>query len=214
MPYRETVEIQTLELIKALQDKEYLKDFYLVGGTALALYLGHRKSLDIDLFASEAFDTAALLENIQQDFPYQLTFTANNTLKGSIDNIKVDLLSHRYPYIQKPATIGGIRMLSLPDIAAMKLNAVATSGQRSKDFIDIFYLSEQFDMEEMLTFYKTKYNQENDTFLLKSLIYFDEVDQSDWPMLVKNPALKWRTVQKQLTTLVFQYVKQKGFDPA
>jgi len=205
---REAVEIQTLELIKRLQGKEYMKGFCLVGGTALALYLGHRKSVDIDLFTNVSFDASLLLENIHQDFQYQLTFTAGNTLKGSIDNIEVDFLAHRYPYILNPVTLSGIIMLSMQDIAAMKFNAISTSGQRSKDFIDIYYLLEYFDLKTMLSFYRTKYNQENDTFILKSLIYFDEVDLSDWPVLVKKPNLKWNDVKRRLEKSVMQYIKK------
>lgn len=208
MPHREAVEIAILELIKSLQDKKYLKDFYLVGGTALALYLGHRRSIDIDLFSNASFDASGLLENIHQDFPYQLSFTANNTLKGNINNIKVDFLAHRYDYILEPSIITGIAMLSIQDITAMKLNAIATSGQRSKDFIDIYYLLEHFELEAMLTFFKTKYKQQNDTFILKSLIYFDEVDLTDWPVMIKNPNLKWTEVKKRLNTNVLQYIKK------
>ena len=210
MLHQETIEAPTLELLKSLQDKDYLNGFFLVGGTALALYLGHRKSVDIDLFTNVSFDASQLLENIHQDFPYQISYTAVNTLKGSINNVKVDMLAHRYRYIQEPNVIEGIKILSEPDIVAMKLNAIATSGQRSKDFIDIFYLLDNYDIGSMLSYYKTKYNQQNDTFLLKSLIYFDEVDLSDWPVLVKNPNLKWNAVKKRLETHVMQYIKDQS----
>jgi|WetSurMetagenome_2_1015567.scaffolds.fasta_scaffold59092_3 predicted nucleotidyltransferase component of viral defense system len=207
MPLHETVEASTLKLIRSLQEKQYLKGFYLVGGTALALYLGHRKSIDIDLFTNSSFDAAVLLENLHQDFPYQLSYTAANTLKGSIDNIKVDLIAHRYPYIHEPNLISGIHVLSMQDIVAMKLNAISTSGQRSKDFIDIYYLLEKIDIESMLLYYKTKYGQSNDTFILKSLIYYDEVDLSDWPVLLKDSALKWGNVKKLLTSRVLRFTK-------
>ena len=134
------VETTILKLIKSLQSKPYLKDFYLVGGTALALHLGHRKSVDIDLFANFSFDASELLENIHQDFPFQLFFTAPNTLKGAVANINVDILAHRYKYIAEPWENEEVRLLSTPDIIAMKLNAISTSSQRSKDFIDIYYL--------------------------------------------------------------------------
>lgn len=209
MLHQEIVDAATLELLKSLQAKEYLKGFYLVGGTALALYLGHRKSVDIDLFSNVSFDASGLLENLLQDYPYQLTLTANNTLKGSIKGIKVDFLAHRYSLLLEPVSFSGIEMLSMPDIAAMKLNAVSTSGQRSKDFIDVYYLLDHFDVADILTYYKTKYRQENDTFILKSLIYFEEVDLSDWPVLVKNPDLKWNEVKKRLSTRVMQYVKKQ-----
>ena len=209
MLHPETVDAATLELLKSLQTKEYLKGFYLVGGSALALHLGHRTSVDIDLFSNMSFDASGLLENLLQDYPYKLSLTASNTLKGSIGDIKVDFLAHRYSLIQEPVFFSGIEMLSMPDIAAMKLNAISTSGQRSKDFIDIYYLLDHVNIAEMLTYYKTKYLQDNDTFVLKSLIYFDDVDLSDWPVLVKDPDLKWNTVKKRLEKAVLDYVKKE-----
>jgi len=210
MLHAESVENSTLELIKFLQDKEYLKGFYLVGGTAIALFIGHRKSVDIDLFSNFSFDETTLLENIHQDFNYQLSFTASNTLKGSIKRVKVDFLAHRYPYLNPPVTLGGINMLSLEDLIAMKLNAISTSGQRSKDFIDIFYLLEQYDVGHMLSFYQKKYGQQNDTFILKSLIYFDDVDLSDWPVLISKPDLDWEDVKKSMEERVLEFARNNG----
>jgi len=178
-----------LDLIKNLQAKTYLQRFYLVGGTALAMHLGHRKSIDIDLFSNFGFDGSVLLEKIHQDFSYQLFYSAQNTLKGHIDNINVDILAHRYKLIAEPEMILGVKLASLPDIIAMKLNAISTSGQRSKDFIDIYYLLEKFNLSSMLEFYQEKYDQQNNAFVLKSLIYFDDVDHADWPVLIENPKL-------------------------
>ena len=96
MPSLKAVEAPTLELIKSLQNKPYLRGFYLVGGTALALHLGHRKSVDIDLFSNFDFNSGVILEQIQQDFSFRLYLSASNTLKGFIGEINVDLLAHRY----------------------------------------------------------------------------------------------------------------------
>ena len=85
MLHQETVDESTLELLIQLQNKDYLKGFYLAGGTALALSMGHRKSVDIDLFSDFKFDTAAILENLSADFAFQLFFSASNTIKGSIN---------------------------------------------------------------------------------------------------------------------------------
>ena len=192
------IEAPLLELIKFLQNKPYLKGFYLVGGTALALHMGHRKSIDIDLFSNFDFDASGLLEQIHQDFSYQLFYSASNTLKGCIGDINVDILAHRYKLIAEPEEVMGIRILSLPDIIAMKLNAIATSGQRSKDFIDIYYLLTKYNLGRMLEFYQEKYNQKNVAFVLKSLIYFDDVDLAGWPVLIENPALKWVNVKQRI----------------
>ena len=90
----------------------------------------------------------------------------------------------------------------------MKLNAISTSGQRSKDFIDIYYLLTIYRLEKMLGFYKEKYNQENTSFILKSLIYFEDVDLADWPVLIENPSLKWADVQKRIEKEVLDYARR------
>ncbi|MCK9400284.1 MAG: nucleotidyl transferase AbiEii/AbiGii toxin family protein [Bacteroidales bacterium] len=208
MLHTEAVDASILELLKLLQSKEYLKGFYLAGGTALALYFGHRNSVDIDLFSNFNFDSAGILENINQDFQFQLFNSAPNTLTGSIGKIKVDIIAHRYPYIKDPNIHNDISILAEQDIVAMKLNAISTSGQRVKDFIDIYYLLDKFDLAEMLSYYKAKYNQQNETHVLKSLIYFDDVDRSDWPILIKDPQLKWSEIRKRIEKVVMLYTKK------
>jgi hypothetical protein len=210
MLYPQTVESATLELIKSLQHKDYLQGFNLVGGTALALYMGHRTSIDIDLFSNFNFDTAQIIELIQQDYPLQLHFTAKNAIKGSIKNINVDILAHRYPYLNEPSEIDGIRLLSEPDLIAMKLNAITTSGQRSKDFIDIYFVLDllQYTIADMLKFYQMKYSQPGEMHVLKSLMYFDDVDLSDWPVLMRNPHLKWTDVSNRIEKEVLLFLKE------
>jgi len=210
MLHTKTVEPSTLGLLKSLQNREYLKGFNLVGGTALSLYLGHRKSIDIDLFSNFSFDSGQLIELIQQDYPLQLYFTSPNTIKGSIDKVNIDILAHRYTYLNEPSFINGIRLLSEPDIIAMKLNAISVSGQRSKDFIDIYFILEEhkYSMADLIRFYQMKYGQDGDMHVLKSLVYFDEVDLSDWPVLMRKTHLKWDDVCKKIEKEVLQYLKE------
>ncbi len=206
MLYKGSVEPAVLELLISLQEKPYLDGFHLVGGTALSLWLGHRKSIDIDLFSNVGFDASELLENIQQDFDLQLFSTAINTIRGSIRQVKVDFVAHRYPYINDPIKVENISLLSVPDILAMKLNAIAMSGQRSKDFIDVFFALNEFDLDQMLDFYKHKYNQANVAHIIKSLIYFDEVDLSDWPVLLQQTDLEWKDVTNRLEKVVLDKI--------
>lgn len=210
MLHTETIHPATLELLKSLQQKEYLQDFYLVVGTALALYYGHRRSEDIDLFSKEKFNAERLLEQIHQDFSYQLAYTAKNTLKGTITNLKVDIIAHRYPFLQSPHNINGISLLSEQDIIAMKLNAISVNGQRSKDFIDIYYGLKNYTVSDMISFYKAKYNQKNPAHVLKSLIYFNEVDFADWPVMIESPKLKWETIKDKIETEVMRFAKKNN----
>ncbi len=208
MLHKETISPDTLELLIRLQQKEYLKGFYLVGGTALALKIGHRTSIDIDLFSDFSFDTAYVLENLSADFDYKLFFSANNTLKGSIDGVQVDILAHRYPYVSSPLMIENIAMVSVEDIIAMKLNAITISGQRIKDFIDIFYLLKSNTIDDMILFYKTKYAAFNEVNVLKSLTWFEDIDHSDMPVLLENPKLKWAEVSKTILRETQKYFRK------
>jgi predicted nucleotidyltransferase component of viral defense system len=197
-----------LELLKKLQNKEYLDEFFLVGGTALALLYGHRKSIDIDLFSNFNFDAGKLLENLSTDFQFQLFFSAENTIKGSINGIQIDLIAHRYPMIGTPVITEGISILAVEDIAAMKLNAISTSGQRVKDFIDIYYLLDKFSLAELISFYKNKYSQYNEVNVLKSITWFNDVVLDEWPVILKDKNLKWDEVKNRITKKTEIYLKQ------
>lgn len=208
MLHTETVDPSTLELLIKIQQKEYLNGFYLVGGTALALLMGHRKSVDIDLFSNEGFDVGQMLESLSADFAFNLFFSANNTIKGSIEQVQIDIIAHRYPLIGEPIRLGNITMLSVEDIIAMKLNAISVSGQRVKDFIDIYYLLNKYSVEEMIGFYKKKYSHYNEVNALKSLCWFEDVDLSDWPILLKSPNLQWTTVKAKIKTATQKFLTQ------
>jgi hypothetical protein len=181
------IQPKTFDLIKKLQARDELKGFYLVGGTALALQLGHRNSIDIDLFTKKDFEPTDLLNTLGKDFSVEATFSANNTLLSFVDRIKTDFITHNYPLIHPPITEEGITFLSLQDIAAMKLNAISNSGKRLKDFIDIYYLLEHFSLNEMIEFYSIKYPKFNPLIALRAVGYFEDIDPEIDPPKLKKP---------------------------
>ena len=134
MLYKEAVDESALGLLRSLQSKQYLRGFNLAGGTALALFNGYRKSVDIDLFSNFPFDTQQMLENLVQDYDFDLLFSATNTLKGSVRNIKIDILAHRYRLLGDPTEEENISILSVPDIIAMKLNAISAKRTEGEGF--------------------------------------------------------------------------------
>jgi hypothetical protein len=176
----------TFKLIQQLQALPELKEFYLVGGTALALQLGHRNSIDIDLFTKNDFTPESLLKLLENGFSIEPSFTTKNTLLSIINNIKVDFICHPYPLVLPPITEEGITFLSLQDIAAMKLNAISNSGKRLKDFIDVYFLLEHFSLHEMIEFYTVKYPRFNPLIPLKAINYFDEIDSAIDPPKMKK----------------------------
>jgi len=208
MLHKEAVDASTLELLRSLQSKEYLKGFNLAGGTALALYNGHRRSADIDLFSGFSFNTEQMLEDLIHDFNFVLLSSARNTLRGAIDDIEVDIIAHRYHLVNDLVTEDKINIMSEPDIVAMKLNAISTSGQRIKDFIDIYYLLDKYDLRTQLGFYLEKYNQKSELLVLKSLIYFEDVEESEFPVLLKDPDLKWKDIKRKIEKTVIDYTRR------
>jgi hypothetical protein len=143
MLYKEAVSKEMWELLQKLMKDKMLKDHILVGGTALALRLGHRLSVDIDLFSTKDFDADLLHMHLKKEYNATDSIVFENTVMTYIDNIKVDLLAHKYPIIATEETSENIRMISNHDIGAMKLHAIFQSGERLKDFVDIYFLLEK-----------------------------------------------------------------------
>lgn len=110
------VDSETLELLKTLMQADYFREFRLVGGTALALQIGHRKSLDLDLFIGDDFDTDATASELRKIGEVRIIAERRNTLNLTIDGIKVDLIAYRYPLIRDILVIDGIRMYSKEDM--------------------------------------------------------------------------------------------------
>jgi len=201
MLYTQTLAPQTLELIQTLQEEPLLQGFYLVGGTALALQIGHRISVDIDLFTRNDYDVDDVLNLFIRKYGFQRSYQRGKTLKGTIDEVMVDLIRHDYEELQIIES-NRIRMLSAKDISAMKLNAITGDGTRIKDFVDVYFLLDQFSLEEMVEFYKTKYQQDDGLMILRSLVYFDDVDLAEWPRLFREVSLTFEQVKKRITDAV------------
>ncbi len=176
----------TFTLIQELQTLDELKEFYLVGGTALTLQLGHRNSVDIGLFTQQEFNAQELLDMLKEKYAIEVIYRSKNSIITIINSIKVDFIRHNYAYINPPLTEEAITFLSMKDITAMKLNAITQSGKRLKDFIDAYYLLQHFSLTMMLDFFAIKYPQTNPLIPLKAINYFDEIDENiDPPKLLK-----------------------------
>jgi hypothetical protein len=178
MLQKNTVEENTFRILKVLQEDENLTGFYLVGGTALALKMGHRRSIDLDLFSPTPFDTQELTEYLSKQHGFEKTYPNRMSkviLQGFIENVRVDWVVNKYPFVENPELIEGIRLYSLKDIAAMKLTAIADTGSRLKDFVDVAYLSTIMSFNTMLDAYEKKYNIEKER-AIRSITYFPEID--------------------------------------
>jgi hypothetical protein len=201
------IEPATFKLIQKLQTLPDLNDFFLVGGTSLALQLNHRNSIDIDLFTQRTFENEKIINHvIANGFSFDVKFNFENTIIGFIDNVKVDFIRHAYPFVKPPITEEGITYLSKEDIAAMKLNAISNSGKRLKDFIDVYFLLEHFSLHQMIEFYTIKYPHFNPLIPLKAINYFDDIDPAiDPPKLRKK--LPFAKIKKRIDDAVLHSKK-------
>jgi len=195
-----TIEPRTLELLKRLMAFPPIEPFFLVGGTALALQIGHRVSIDIDLFTPQPFDKELLLNALFSEFDISVESEGDQLLLTYIEEIKVDFVKMGYPILYPTVEIEGIRLLDIKDVAAMKLKAIAQRGSK-KDFYDIYFLSEILPLAEMLTIFKTKFAQFEVFHIVKSLTYFEDAENFADP-IVFDKKVSWTKVKKSIADQV------------
>ena len=181
----QTVVPDLLELLKKLMSENLFSQFNLVGGTSLALQLGYRNSNDIDLFGNSEINQYLFEEKIKEFGEVEISQSSKNILITKINDIKVDFVNYKYPLLKEFLVVDNIRMLSTQDIAAMKLNAIIGRGSK-KDFIDLFFLLNEFSLKEILNFYTQKFNDGSIFLVQKSLTYFDDADIQPQPKMFKD----------------------------
>jgi len=192
-----TIDDSTLELLIRLMADKVMDDFVLVGGTALALQIGHRISVDIDLFSMGGFNENDLADHLRFEYQFELDFISKNTVKGEIHGIQLDCIAHPYPWIKPLILKGDIRLASYDDIAAMKLNAIAGNGSRVKDFIDIAFLSGKIPFSQMLSGYEEKYNS-NPIIPVKAITYFEDINFHEPIKMTGGSGYNWGGIAKRL----------------
>ena len=186
--------------LAVLSQPPELRDFYLAGGTALAVHMGHRASVDFDFFREESFEPQWLLEQLPAPPRITVLQEARDTLTVEFRRVKTSFFAYRHGLI-RPLETGTlpVPLASLPDIAAMKLAAIAGRGSR-KDFVDIYFISRQcFPLKEAFTYLQAKFtDQEYDLYhILRSLTYF--ADAENEPMPVMHSPVTWDDIKRFLT---------------
>lgn len=198
MLHRATVAPNTLGLLKDLMQKPYLQDFRLVGGTSLSLQIGHRISIDLDMFCNEPFDSGELKSLLADDFASVLvTLERTNTLITTIDSVKVDFIRFKYGFSYPTINEDEIRLANIKDIAPMKLDAISGRGKK-KDFFDLYFLLQLFSLTELLELYQAKYQHTTLFHVIKSINYFEEAEAEATP-LVFDKKITWEKVKKAIS---------------
>ena len=185
-------------LLERLASQDALKQFALGGGTSLALRFGHRLSVDLDYFTKDEFLPEALFEALNLDHATTLS-VSKNTLSLVSQGVKIDLLRHAYSEVAPIEEIDGHRLVSVPDLAAMKLNAIAYRGSK-KDFYDMAELLHHYALDEMLGFFSAKYPSTDPFAVIRSLAWFDDAAQEPDPVPLVGQ--NWKTVKQRMTDAV------------
>ncbi|MFY9484681.1 MAG: nucleotidyl transferase AbiEii/AbiGii toxin family protein [Patescibacteria group bacterium] len=164
-----------------------IQQFYLAGGTAAALYLGHRSSHDLDFFSTQRFDSELLRLELEKVGNLAIEFKKKDTLLGKFNGVKISFFYYPYPLIQPLAYFDSVAITNQKDIAAMKINAIAGRGIK-RDFIDLYSLMEanHWRLIEVIAWFMKKYKKSNYNMVhvLNALIYFEDADKTPIPKMI------------------------------
>ena len=198
-----TLPANTAQLVEKIHtaQPEFLKSFYLSGGTGLSLQIGHRESEDLDFFCSEPFNALQLEKEVATLGQITNTELAAGTLNTYVDGVKLQFLEYSYPLLEPVNNWQGMQLSSILDIACTKLQTVSMRGSK-KDFVDLFFLFDIYSLPELLEKAKAKYSvvDYNQAHILKSLVYFEDADAQPMPRMLKD--VKWDSIKSKMISEV------------
>ena len=189
-----SVDKRLLLLIESLStSSDIVKHFYLAGGTGLALQLGHRTSIDIDLFTPDRFSSelyaSAIIERAGQVIQAE-----EGSVHGVVNGVKVSFLLYPYKMLQPLQPFHGIHIAAITDIAAMKVVAISQRGDK-KDFFDMYEILKMMPPHDLKNHFLEKFSEAriNCYHILKSFFYFDDADQQPDPITLNGTT--WEQVK-------------------
>ena len=184
-----------------------LKDAYLAGGTAAALQLGHRISVDFDFFTTKEFVPKVFSAELSKLGSFNEEQADKGTVSGKFKGIRFSLFIYKYPLIFSPLKYLSLSMADIRDIAAMKIDAVATRGAK-RDFMDLYFICKSdYGLAELLNFYDKKYGElaSNLIHIQKSLVFFNDAEPDEMPSMLRQ--VMWNDVKKYFENEVKKLIK-------
>lgn len=197
--HRDSVNPKLLAVLHSLMTNPAFDSFSLAGGTSLSLRFGHRTSVDIDLFSREPFDSMLLQTRIAALFPEsQILNRTEGSLCVNAGGIKIDHLYHPYPLLERIETEGALRIMSVTDVSAMKVNAVTNRGSK-KDFIDLYALHlNGIKLNQSINHFCRKYTG-NKFLAIRSLLWLQDADEEPDPLFLNG--WTWALVREKMLHL-------------
>ncbi len=183
---QEILPTKTKSSLALLKQAGILENFYLAGGTGLALQLNHRSSFDLDFFTKKDIDTKILIQKIKILGKFSIEKESENTLIGVFEGVRVTFLKYDFPLLFPLKKHLGIKVADGRDIGCMKISAISSRGAK-KDFIDLYFICQKMlPLKRLLKLFERKYKSVNYNMvhILKSLSYFEDAEKDPMPKMI------------------------------
>lgn len=193
--FQEAISQSTKIDLKKLSKQVFLSQFYLAGGTALALQLGHRKSFDLDFFSGSKFSPREVEISLNKAGKFFRERISDYSLVGVFGKTNVTFLYYQYKSLFPYHDFQGIKIADVLDIACSKIDTISSRG-RKRDFIDLYFVcKEKISLSDLWKLFEKKYKGTgyNKIHILKSLVYFIDADYDPMPRMFKE--VSWREVK-------------------
>ncbi|HPW18820.1 MAG TPA: nucleotidyl transferase AbiEii/AbiGii toxin family protein [Candidatus Aminicenantes bacterium] len=183
--------------LKLLSQEDFLKSFYLAGGTGCALHIGHRRSQDFDFFSQADFEIFSLQIVLRNLGRFVADYSDAGTLVGRLDGTKISLIHYAYPLLEEATCYMDVRVASLVDIGCMKIDAISSRGTK-RDFVDLLFILKtlSLDLKTFFGNFERKYGPDgfNRHHVLKSLVYFEDADKEPDPEMLAE--FSWAAAER------------------
>jgi len=201
----QTVKPECLAVLKELMSISELKDFRLAGGTGLSLRLGHRVSIDLDLFTNQLFNPEEFQIFLENHFNNRVGLLGSNKygVFTAVDSIKVDFLYRHEKFSDAEHSEDGFRIANLNDIAAMKILAASNRGSK-KDYYDLHELLNVYTFAELIDLFKVMYPNYGIAGIIKSIADFNDAESEDDPISLKKVA--WINVKENIAKEIRDFI--------
>jgi len=201
-PHWEALTPETQLAFHKIAGLDFIKDFYLAGGTGLALHLGHRFSIDLDFFSTHPHtvgpDQRAVLREEFEDPSLDITFDKDATFVANWRGVGLSFFRlHLYPLVQPTLSVSEIQVASLEEIGAMKLAAIIGRGTR-KDLVDLYFILERAPIENLFRVASVKYERVRSFSIsaTRALAYFEDAEALPMPRMIDQTS--WQKMKRFL----------------
>ena len=184
------------KLFIGLGRESWIGAFYLAGGSAAALHLGHRISVDLDFFSEQAYEVEPLVQRLQALGRLMVQQQSSGTMVGRLNEVRISFFAYPYPLLEAPIVVDGVRVVRLLDLALMKIVAIGQRG-RMRDFVDLYFICRAgWSLDELLRRIPQKYTTVSypSYHLLRALVYFDDAEGDEPPKMLAD--VNWAEVRR------------------